>query len=297
MLNIAIQPRNFKSMKFQILFILAFFTLFTARAQTIADSIVLRDIPINRSAPAKMVELNIPSEGYKLQGLMYQASGSGLHPTIFLLHGFPGNERNLDLAQVLRANGWNVVYFNYRGAWGSQGQFSFKNCVADVVNAVHYIERESVKYNVDTNNIVLFGHSMGGWVTLKSIQLLPEIKKAFALSTWDIAASFKQIKSENDLLAHPLKDFKDVFVLNTTYKNIFMPVVSNLTYYDLSQDAKQLARKSIVVLDEHNKNEHIVKAIKKENGSNVLYLIWDTDHPFTNKRASLINTVLKFLNN
>jgi len=201
---------NARTMKQIFLLIFSAVFVLNTEAQLADEPILLRDIPNDPSAPAKMIELNIPSGGSKLQGLMYMASGNHLHPTIFLLHGYPGNERNLDLAQVLRANGWNVIYFNYRGAWGSQGQFSLKNCVEDVVNAVHYIEKEKKQFKVDTSNLVLFGHSMGGWVTLKSVQQLPEIKKAFVLSTWDIAASFKAIKTEKELLTHRIEDLNNV---------------------------------------------------------------------------------------
>jgi len=211
------------------------------------------------------------------------------------LHGFPGNERNLDLAQVLRARGWNVIYFNYRGAWGSEGKFSFTNCVEDVVNVVHYAKQEKEMLRVDTSNIVFVGHSMGGWVTLKSIQLLPEIKKAVALSTWDIAGTYRDIKNEQELIAKPKEDFKDVFVLNTEYKEIFQPVIKNRTYYNLANDGKLLSTKKLLILDEHNQNAPIVSAIKSQKGSDVTYQVWNTDHPFTNKRVSFIKAVLEFL--
>jgi len=123
------------------------------------------------------MEINIPSDGAILQGFIYLAAGKGMHPTVFLLHGFPGNERNLDLAQVLRARGWNVIYFNYRGAWASQGHFSFTNCVEDVVNAVHYAEKERNKFHIDVNNMVLFGHSMGGGYRLNLFNYYPRLRK------------------------------------------------------------------------------------------------------------------------
>jgi len=47
---------------------------------------------------------------------VYVAAGAGPHPAVVLLHGFPGNEKTLDLAQDVRRAGWNVLYFNYRGA-------------------------------------------------------------------------------------------------------------------------------------------------------------------------------------
>lgn len=44
---------------------------------------------------------------------MYSAKGSQKHPTLNLLHGFTGKERNLDLAQVVRD-------------WNSQGRESLE---------------------------------------------------------------------------------------------------------------------------------------------------------------------------
>jgi len=128
-----------------ILFILA--TLFASQpaiAQT--DSIILKDIAWDKNSPAAMSELFIPSEGALLAGFIYKANGPRKHPTLLLLHGYPGNERNLDLAQVVRAHGWNVIYFDYRGSWGSQGQFSFKNCVKDVVNVVNFCKSTLTPY-------------------------------------------------------------------------------------------------------------------------------------------------------
>lgn len=42
---------------------------------------------------------------------------------------------------------------------------------------------------------------------------------------------------------------------------------------------------------------NIPSAGAKLQGSSIQYLVWDTDHPFTNKRISLISKVLRFLEN
>ena len=65
-------------------------------------------------APASMETFQIPSHGALLNAFVYVAAGARLHPAVILLHGFPGNERNLDLAQDMRRAGWDVLYFNYR---------------------------------------------------------------------------------------------------------------------------------------------------------------------------------------
>ena len=49
-----------------------------------------------------MTVLHIPSHGVLINGLVYSPSGAGLHPTLVICHGLPGNEKNLDLAQAVR---------------------------------------------------------------------------------------------------------------------------------------------------------------------------------------------------
>ena len=261
-------------------------------AQTGGDTLVLTDIQWDAAYPAGSEELNIPSGGSLLQGFIYKANGTAKHPTLLLLHGYPGNERNLDLAQVARARGWNVIYFDYRGSWASQGIFSFKHCVEDVVNVVGWCTKNSDSLHIDTNNIALFGHSMGGWVCLKALAQLPNVQKGFALSTWDIAGSVAAQKGDLKAIA---KDAGAYFVLNATPAQQFTPVVKNPAYYELQNEAKALADKQIIMLDEHSHNQPIANALQGQNNAYFLYEVWPTDHPFTNKRVALIKKVLAFL--
>lgn len=49
------------------------------------------------------------------------------------------------------------------------------------------------------------------------------------------------------------------------------------------------------MLDENVKNKQLAEILKDTNKSYFDYEVWQTDHPFTNKRVSLINKVLAFL--
>jgi dipeptidyl aminopeptidase/acylaminoacyl peptidase len=116
----------------------------------------------DKANPATMESFQLPSHGSLLNALMYEAAGAGPHGTVVLLHGFPGNEKNLDLAQAMRRDGWNVLYFNYRGSWGTPGAFSFAHCMEDAQAAIAYL-RDPVnakKLRVDPSRIVLMGHSI-----------------------------------------------------------------------------------------------------------------------------------------
>ena len=85
---------------------------------------VYSDPPADKAFPASGEALQIPSGGRLMNAMVYVPAGKGPHPVVVLLHGFPGNEQNLDLAQAIRRAGWAVVTFHYRGSWGSEGSFT-----------------------------------------------------------------------------------------------------------------------------------------------------------------------------
>lgn len=114
--------------------------------------------------PPTMLEVAFESGGARLNGLVYVADGPGPHPTTLLLHGYPGNERNLDLAQALRRAGTNVVYFDYRGTWGSGGDFSFAHALEDVARVVETVRDRAATYRADPDRIAIVGHSFGGFL-------------------------------------------------------------------------------------------------------------------------------------
>jgi pimeloyl-ACP methyl ester carboxylesterase len=110
------------------------------------------DPPARDSAhPAQMAELAFESAGERLNGLFYLPAGSGPHPVVVLLHGNPGNERNLDVAQALRRAGYATLYFNYRGSWGSGGMFSRMHAIEDVHAALRFVRSPLAEeqYRVD----------------------------------------------------------------------------------------------------------------------------------------------------
>jgi acetyl esterase/lipase len=254
-----------------------------------------QDLQWSKESPAGFMELQLPSAGSLLQGFMYKANGSKPHPTLLLLHGYPGNERNLDLAQAVRAHGWNVIYFNYRGSWGSQGEFSFRHCVEDVKNVIAYCKANAVKMQIDPNRIALFGHSMGGFVCLKALQENSSIQKGFAVSAWDI---YRDIAgpARSNTLAELEKEADGYFVLNKkSGKALFAAVLKEADFHDLQKAAQALANKQVVMLDEHHDNDVLAKKLKAANHNYFTYDVWNTDHSFTNKRGSLIKKLIVFL--
>src|SRR5258708_15399072 len=89
-----------------------------------APAALTSDLPPDPAYPATMAWPDIPSHGAKMYSVLYIASRAGPHPTVLMLHGFPGNEKNLDLAHSIPRAGWNVLVPYYRGARASGGAFS-----------------------------------------------------------------------------------------------------------------------------------------------------------------------------
>jgi pimeloyl-ACP methyl ester carboxylesterase len=127
---------------------------------------LFRDPTPHPAHPAETIAKAIPSENVNLNALFYTAAGPGPHPTILLLHGLPGNEQNIDLAQAARRAGWNVLTLHYRGSWGTPGTFSFAHCIADAVAALDWLASGGADANsrIDASRLVLIGHSMGGYL-------------------------------------------------------------------------------------------------------------------------------------
>lgn len=134
--------------------------------QSAGPAAVTLDVPRDTAHPAAMKAVPIPSGGTALNAVLYVAAGAAPHPTVLLLHGFPGNEQNLDLAQAMRRAGWNVLTLHYRGSWGTPGNFSFRHVLEDADAALAWLRSSAGQAaSVDPDHIVVIGHSMGGMAT------------------------------------------------------------------------------------------------------------------------------------
>lgn len=103
------------------------------------------------------------SHDCKLLGSFYRAEGETPRPTVVLLHGLPGVEKNLDIAYRLRDIGWNCLCFHFRGSWGSEGSYALGGLADDTRAAVEWTLAQP---SVDTERLALIGGSVGGHTVL-----------------------------------------------------------------------------------------------------------------------------------
>jgi pimeloyl-ACP methyl ester carboxylesterase len=173
-----------------IFVILAVISAAISSAQSIPAAI-FTDPVADAAHPAQMNVLHIPDHGVQINGIIYQPSGAGLHPTLVICHGLPGNEKNLDLAQAVRRAGWNAVTFNYRGSWGSPGVFRFAQNFEDADAVLAYVRdpANAARLGIDMHRIVIAGHSMGGWIVAHTASHDHGLIGAILISAADMSKS------------------------------------------------------------------------------------------------------------
>lgn len=144
---------------------------------------------IDARFPPASAELTIGPDGQRMAALMYLANGPGPHPTVIMLHGLPGHEKSLDIAQAARREGFNTVFLHYRGAWGSEGSYRISQLAEDAVASARYLRGAAVaqRYRVDPGQISVLGHSLGGYAALASAALDPAMACAGAMAPVNVA--------------------------------------------------------------------------------------------------------------
>lgn len=159
------------------------------------DPLTMDPPTFDAAHPPAIVEFNFPSHGSRLNSILYEADGVGPHPTVVLLHGYPGNERNLDMAQALRRAGFNVLFFHYRGAWGSEGEFSFTHVIEDVASAAEVLRQRADHFRVDPARLLFVGHSMGGFAALEGAARDEDIHCVAGIAPADFGALARYVEA------------------------------------------------------------------------------------------------------
>jgi uncharacterized protein len=262
----------------------------------------------DRSHPAHSVEMSVPSHGETLFGIFYAAAGVGNHPTVVLLHGFPGYEQNLDLAQTIRRAGWNVLALHYRGSWGVGGAFSLAHTMEDADAMVAFVRSQaaSTKYRIDRDRIVVVGHSMGGYLAASAAAHEPAVAGTVMIGTWDITAPTRAAAglSRNQLVERVAKEDgtepADFLPLRgTDPQTLATEIVDHRDAWDLNRFAPKLASRPVLLLTAHDGSEagstRFEAALKAAGSTQVRRIYTETDHGFSEKRIQLQLLVLDWL--
>jgi dipeptidyl aminopeptidase/acylaminoacyl peptidase len=263
--------------------------------------------------PTDLFELEpvaFDSHGSILHGYFCQAKREGLHPTIILLHGSPGGNRDvLGLAQAVPVSGWNVLVFTFRGYYESEGLSSLKNSVEDVFSALDFLKSEEMvtKYGIDNKHIAVAGWSYGGDIALTAAANNPSIKYVISIAAADISEIARMARQNEEFREMFVKEMNDRrkrgLVKSAGGKEQLRELLEDSDKYDIVKHAKKLSEKSILIIggwqDQSSTLEgHVlplIRALQQEGADNVDKVILDTNHSFEGKRSELTNAIVDWL--
>lgn len=279
--------------------------LMLSACQHKSQTAIASDSADREQFPASIVELTIESNGSRMPGIAYLAAGQGPHPTVLLLHGYPGNEKNLDAAQALRRAGWNVVFFHYRGAWGSEGEFSFTNAERDVQVVLGYLrEAENVtRLKIDPERISTVGHSMGGHMAIAGMLDDPAVKCAVSYDGANMGARGNGLFSDPQA-SQLWSNYSDsLFMLKGwSGAKAIREISDSGEKLDLLARAHKIASRPVLlisadteVIPEDVHIKPLLKALNQNSGGRAEYLLIDDDHSFSSSRLELIASTEAFL--
>jgi uncharacterized protein len=262
------------------------------------------------STPAAMQQMVLPSHGSNLLGIFYLAAGAGPHPTAVIFHGFPGFEQNLDIAQTLRAHGWNVLAMHYRGSWGVKGSFSFTHAAEDADTQVQFLldPANTEKYRIDPHRIVVIGHSMGGYMAASAIAHNPQVAAAVLISAWNISRGFKNRRQPGEAPLTVKEEAEAIGLDNnlaplagTTGLALAREIQDHRQALNFLNLAPAIAPRPVFVITASEglaPSDHaLAEAITKAGDTRVTERHWNTDHSYSGQRAELAEAILQWTAN
>lgn len=268
---------------------------------------VTMDPPADAAHPASMEGLLLPIDGVTVNGRIYEAAGAGPHPTLLMLHGFPGSELNLDLAQAVRRAGWNAVMFHYRGTWGSGGEFSLHHVLADaqaVLDAIRAPEFASA-HRIDAARVAVFDHSMGGFAALMTGAARSELRCTVSLAGANFLALAPGL-ADPKIAAAAAERFQSWGtgpIAAMSGERFVAELRDNAADFDLGPHTAALATRPVLLIAGNaddvtppaQHHEPQLAALRAAGATSLHELRLDTDHAFSGTRIALARVVIDFL--
>lgn len=273
-------------------------------ALLLATPAVVADPPADLAHPAGLTDFVLDSHGSGINAVLYTAGGAGPHPTLLLLHGFPGNEQNLDLAQAARRAGWHVLTLHYRGSWGSHGNFSFGHSVEDAQAALDWLRApaNATKFGIDPRRIAIAGHSMGGFVAAQTMAVDSSLSGLAMIDAWNIGRDARtMILPRGRAAALPKIAANMPPLAGTSADTLIDEAVAHADAWDSTALAAALAARPVLIVGAGLRNGRgvenaaVAAAIAKQPGARVTALTMPTDHSFSDRRIALATTLVTWL--
>ena len=256
------------------------------------------------------VAIEFVSEGACVRGRFFPAAGTAPTTTLLLFPGWPGNPDDvLGLGKLLAERGINVCMFNPRGLEPSEGIYSHASALQDIGSALQWLRQADVqkRFAVETSRIVLGGHCHGGGLAMAYAARDPSVRQVISIAGNDFG-EFARETQRNAAFAEVVRSW----MLSThapegpahfDYDAGLRVFVDQQDVYGLRENAANLADRSILLLggweDEQVTIDQFLlplyRALRGAGAAKVTFLVYHTDHEFSNVRQRLASDIADWL--
>jgi pimeloyl-ACP methyl ester carboxylesterase len=261
-------------------------------------------------AQSAIVKVDLFSSGHRLNADLYYANAADNCPTVILLHGFPGHEGDqFSLGKRMSSEGINVLIFNFRGLWSSEGTFSFENSMEDIDAAISFLKKpQNIEaFKIDTSNITVIGYSLGGSMALTAAIYNPKIKNLVSIAGVDQSVIGRKMLADDDFRlafeqrlksaehpAGPLKCDTKAYVEHW---------LSNLDKFDPVKNIDSLAGRNILLVSGRDDlsapaEQHTLPLASKlmtMPNTNAELKVFETNHQFGNVQEELADDLIEWI--
>ncbi len=260
--------------------------------------------------PMTSIGVGIDSDGLRLQGRFFQAAGRGLHPTLLLIPGWPGNPQDvLGLGERLVGHGINVLVVNPRGMHESEGTNTFAGTLRDIGAALRWLRTSEVfeRFQIDTANIFLGGHSFGGGMAMAYAAADTGVRRLISIAGTDHGEIIREFE-RNEAFASAIRE-----MLQRT-KAPEGPVRFDLEFglnelsegrqvYGLRENAGRLSDRSILLIGGWEDLSTTVdefmlplyRSLKDAGAEDVTFLVYHDDHGFGEVRDRMAEDIAAWI--
>jgi pimeloyl-ACP methyl ester carboxylesterase len=262
-------------------------------------------VQVDAQYPAVTRPVAIPSGTARMNGVLFLAQGLGPHPNAVILHGFPGSTKNEDLAYAIRRAGWNVLTFQYRGSWGSEGDFSYSGALDDVSAAIAFLEGPNGPGGRGlSDQVVLIGHSFGGWAALMTAASHSKVRAVASIAGRNVGSAARNLRNP-ERYAEALRTLEANMlpIRGTSAADLLRERLRHAEEWDLIRHASSLSPKTILLIGGQRDTaaplveDHIplVEELKQKGAPKMTSIVLNADHAFSDERIALAETVIAWL--
>ncbi|GAA0402105.1 hypothetical protein GCM10009530_62510 [Microbispora corallina] len=264
--------------------------------------------PVHTRGPAaRTVPVTFQSAGATLLGVLHLPPGPGPHPVVVLLHGFPGNERNFDLAQALRRAGYASLVFHYRGSWGMDGSWSWAHVLEDSARVVARLrESETASaHALDPGRLAVIGHSAGGFAALMTAAADPGVAAVGSVAGFDFGTAAAACQGDPAVRAAYLEDWAGELLAlrGTDAQALVTEMEAAGDAWSLARLAPRLATRPVLLIGTGRDtvtpagvhHAPLVDAYLAHPVPGLEHHVFHTDHALSDHRVALARTVIAFL--